>query len=368
MIKLAKPDILEEDFKLVKSVLDSGHLVQGKYVKEFEENLNNYIGCSFSKLVSSGTAALHICGMAIDVRPGDNILVSAFTYPASANAFEVMGANIDILDVCPDTYCSSYEILKKKLIKKNDYKALVIVHEFGNPIDMQDIYSLCKEYNIIVIEDAACALGSIDSSGNHVGKFSDYCCFSFHPRKAITTGEGGLVTTNSSDAYAKICSLVNHGTVQEDGKIKFKYAGLNYRMTDFQAVLGLSQLSRYNSALVKRRKLGILYQELLSDCEKVSLPNTPKGSSYQTFMVVLNDEIDRNKLIAFLRSQNIESNIGAYSISALDFYKDKYKFSDKLTPIANRLYNRGLALPLHAFMTEDDVRYVVKVFREYLCM
>ena len=367
MIKLAKPDIQESDIELVKEVLISGNLVQGKNVAQFEKDLCDYIGCSYAKLVSSGTAALHAAGMALGVTPGDKVLVSAFTYPASANVFEAMGAQVDIVDVDSKSYCTNFEILRKHLEVNSGYKAFVLVHEFGYPVETEEISKLCKSLGITLIEDAACALGSFEVNGNHVGKFSDFCCFSFHPRKAITSGEGGLVVTNSEEYHEKITSMIDHGTVRTDDGLKFKYAGLNYRMTDFQAVLGLSQLKRYDSILSQRRKLGALYSELLQNCDGLEIPETPKGSSYQTYMVVLDKDIDRKTLISYLREKNIESNIGAYNLGDLDYYQEKYNFSSVTCPNSNALFERGLALPLHGYMQSEDVNYVCETLREFLC-
>lgn len=359
LIRLASPDIRPSDLRRVVAVLRSGNLVQGATVAEFEARLSEFTGIAHCAMVSSGTAALHLALLAAGIGPGDAVLVPAFTYPATANAVEHAGARVVLCDVDPHKYVMTPDSVEAAMRAKNYDRptAIMVVHEFGYPADMVVIKKIARRHRIKLIEDAACALGT-QAGGAHAGYHSDAACFSFHPRKAITTGEGGAVISRNASFMRKVRELRNHGIRLTANGADFASAGLNYRMTEFQAALGIGQFERFDNELVRRKKLARLYLHLLRDVPRLSLPAADEGCSWQTFMVVLDHGIDRRAVIRQLADQGIQSNLGAQAINALSFYRKKYGWSPALHPVANRLYRQGLALPLHGGVSMNDVTRV----------
>lgn len=367
MIKLASPDINETDIQKAIEVIRSGNLVQGANVSEFENQLSSFTGIPLSVVVSSGTAALHLSLIALGIGSGDCVIVPAFTFPATANVVEVVGAEIILTDVDSSSYVMTPELLEETIIKNSHkkIKAVIVVHEFGYPAQIEAISEITKKYGLFLIEDAACALGTI-ADGHHVGYYSDVACFSFHPRKAITTGEGGAVITTSIELAGKIRLLRNHGIRYEDHGMDFVCAGLNYRMTDFQAALAIGQLERFKNELSKRKSLVSKYFKLLKDEKKIRLPYDHTGHSWQSFMVVLNENIDRKKIIDELLVKGIQVNLGAQAINCLSYYKNKYSYQDNEFLNSCELFKNGLVLPLYGKLNEDDIIYVFESLEEVI--
>ncbi|NEU30249.1 DegT/DnrJ/EryC1/StrS family aminotransferase [bacterium LRH843] len=350
MIKLSQPIISDEAIKAVSEVLKSGMLVQGRYVELFEKRLSDYIGAAYTVAVSSGTAALHVSLAALGISEGDAVFVPAFTFPATVNVVELQRARPILVDVEINTY-NIDPIKLEQTIK--DYKgtekpkAIIVVHEFGAPANMTEIMKIAKRYDLYVIEDAACALGT-KWNGKHVGTFGDAGCFSFHPRKAITTGEGGVVVVKDEVLFKKVSLLRNHGIERNpDGRVDFMLPGFNYRLTDFQAILGVFQLEEFDKYLKLRKEYVNKYYNRLRYQPNIRLPKRIKEHAWQTFMIILSSDIDRNQVIKKMRNSGIETNLGAQAIHLLGYYKRKYKFKNSDYPISKILYDKGLALPLH---------------------
>lgn len=367
MIKLASPDIQQDDIRRCVKVLRSGNLVQGAQVKRFENALTGFsddIGrfCA----VSSGTAALHLALKALGISKGDRVLVPDFTFPATANVVENIGAKVLFCDVDPSTYCLTPELVENVLASYNGrIKALIVVHEFGFPAPVQSICDIARKNNIHVIEDAACALGTV-ADGHHVGYYSDCACFSFHPRKAITTGEGGAVLSRDDSFIEKIRQFRNHGIKIVNNRIDFFEAGLNYRMTDFQAALALGQLERYPSEIEKRKQLAAHYLSLLSDDTCLEVPILKEGHSLQSFMVKLNSHIHRQRTIDALAEKGVQTNLGAQALHRLHYYHARYQRMDSDYPISSQLYDRGLVLPLYGKLEEKDIRTVSEELKKVI--
>lgn len=370
MLRLSVPDISQDDIDRAVEVIRSGFLVSGRNVQALEEALARYIGVKHAILVSSGTAALHIGLLAMGIGPGDAVLVPDFTFPASANTVEVVGATALLCDVEADTYNISLSALEETIAACRDahrIKAVMPVHEFGAPADLDAIYALARSRGWRVIEDAACALGTA-YKGGMLGSMGDIACFSLHPRKALTTGEGGVITTND-DAFArKARLLLNHGMDRTPEGIAFVEAGLNYRLTDFQAALGLGQLESFPQWMRIRRDLVRTYFELLGDCPGIRLPRAVPGHSWQTFMVVLDERVSRKSMIEALRARDIEANLGAYALHAQPYYANKYarQWSGQDFSCAQRLHTHGLAIPFHHGLSKDDMAYVAQSLRQVM--
>ncbi len=362
MIKLTTVIIDDSDCKAVENVLRKGFLVHGDECISFENELNNYLGSKNVLVVSSCTAALHLALIALGIGKGDAVIVPDFTFPATVNAVELTGATPLLIDVDETTYNINTKLIPdaiKNWKRKEKIKAIIPVHEFGCPADMDKINDIAEKNNLFVIEDAACALGT-KYKNKMAGTIGNIGCFSFHPRKALTTGEGGAIAVNDIELANKIKALRNHGIEQVKGKPDFILPGFNYRLTNFQAALGKNQLTKFDSWLKKRNKLQMIYREKLQNLP-LQLPANIHGHSWQTFMVVLSEKFNRNSIIKQLKDSGVETNLGAYAIHSLKFYNEKYSFCNKYFPIATKLYKQGLALPFSQNMTEEDINYVVKI-------
>ena len=367
MLKLSQPNISDAAITAVANVLRSGQLVHGEESETFERELAAYLGCREVILVSSGTAALHVALLALDIGTGDAVIVPDFTFPATANVVAMTGARIVIADVVPGTY--TLDVAQLKNIAESwqgpeRLRAVMPVHEFGCVANMKEISQIAKIHDLAVIEDAACALGaSLD--GRKAGTLGDIGCFSFHPRKTLTTGEGGAIATNNRELAARIRRLRNHGMERSEQGIRFLEPATNYRLTNFQAALGRAQLPLLDKWIQLRHDLVNSYIKALAPLvEKKWLccPLGNDGHSWQTFMIVLDESFNRNEVIAKLREQSIEANLGAQSLTSIGIY-GKSLINPIFGPL---LYEQGLALPLFERMTQADVTYVATTLTETL--
>lgn len=365
-IPLMVPDLRDEDIESVVNVLKSGMLVQGKNVEELERKTASYLGCKHAVAVSNGTATMHICLKILGIGPGDEVIVPAFSYVATANVVELVGAKPVFVDI--DQHSFNIDSRKIEALINKNTKAIIPVHEFGLAADMDAILVIAEKYSLYVIEDAACALGAKEID-RFVGTRGLFGSFSFHPRKAITSGEGGVITTND-DELARKCRIIrNHGIEILNGKMEFVDAGFNYRMTEMQAALVLSQFSRIESILETRNGLANIYYRELKNQSKLILPCIPsnKKHTFQTFHILLDQNINRDQFIDKLGVKGVGSNYGAQCIPDQVFYRNKYNLdSNKLFPNAYRAYKQGLALPLYEKLSEKDIMHVSSVVKELL--
>lgn len=369
MIKLSVPSIGDEECLAVERVLRSGQLVHGEECELFEQELAMYLGCKEVIVVSSGTAALHLALVALGIGDGDAVIVPDFTFPATVNVVELVGAHPIFVDVDVNTYNITPESIRQ-IIKDwkgpEKIRAIMPVHEFGCPADMTAIMQIAKEYDLLVVEDAACGLGAIHS-GKRVGTFGDAGCFSFHPRKAITTGEGGAIAVNDTVLAEKLRTWRNHGIQRVNGNMNFILPGFNYRLTNFQATLGRVQLKKFDSWLRTRQELQQVYRQQLRDTN-LMLPADILGHVWQTFMVVLPEHLERTDVIVKLKDKGIETNLGAQSLHCLQYYQQKYPdmCARQGKNNAERLFTHGLALPLCQDYVQDDIYLVLVALKGLL--
>lgn len=358
MLKLSCPNISEEAIAAVVHVLRSGQLVQGSECEAFEQELAEYLNCDEVVLVSSGTAALHLALIALEIGQGDAVIIPDFTFPATANVVALTGARPVVVDVDLESYTMMNSDLKKVVENwdgPEQIKAIIPVHEFGCPADIEFITSIADKNNIFVIEDAACAIGA-SYKNKKLGTWGDIGCFSFHPRKILTTGEGGAIATDNKELAIRLRRLRNHGINKTESGIFFVEPSTNYRMTDFQAALGRCQLSDLDGWIRLRSGVAKAYFELLApleSCGYLRLPKWKCGHSWQTFMVVLNQSLDRKQIIRCLFEAGVEANLGAQSMTSIGIYGDQRQVSN-----GPELYSQGLALPLFERMSMSDVRIV----------
>ena len=367
MLKLSAPHMGEEEIAAAANVLRSGNLVQGKECERFEEELASYLGIAEVVLVTSGTAALHLSLISLGIGTDDAVLVPNFSFVATTNVVKLVGARPVFIDVDK----TNYNITKESILDAiNRYdgdeklRAIIPVHNFGCPVDMTMIMKLAKQYNFTVIEDAACAIGA-EHNSSKVGVFGETGCFSFHPRKIVTTGEGGAICTNNRVLAENLRLLRNHGIDRSRRETDYVLAGYNYRMTDFQAAIGRVQLRKLSGALFKRRQLKTVYLEGLSEVESISLPQNIVGHSWQTFMITLDDNISRPEVIDYLRKNRFECSIGSQSMVSLKTYAEYFKsYMEKWNSLT--LFKQGLALPFCEQYKEEQLNQFVNLLKSYL--
>lgn len=359
MIRLTKPGIGKREIKEINKVLKSGFLVQGGNVSKFEKMIADYLKIKHAVAVSSGTAALHLSLIALGIGKDDEVIVPDFTFPATGNVVALVGARPILVDIDLKTYNIDSTKIEEKITSRT--KAIIPVHEFGQSADMEPIAGIAKKYNLYVIEDAACALGA-EYKCRKCGTMGDVGCLSFHPRKAITTGEGGMVVTNNKQIAEKVKALRNHGTVNRNGMNSFEYAGFNYRMTDFQGALGWVQMKRMDKTIERRRKLARLYDSLLENTDGLQPPFVANGNKhiYQSYVILLDEQMNRNVLIKRLKKKGIETTIGTYALHCQLFYQKNYVYKEGELKNSYRAFKQTLCLPLYAQMEQKDIREVAE--------
>lgn len=343
MIKLIKPYITFDEVQTeFREVFESGWFTKGKYVDEFREEIKKYTGAKHAYLATSATTALTMCLKLLNIKEGDEVIVSDFSFPATANVVEDVGAKTVFADVDKTTFNMIPEQLEKKITKNT--RAVIFVDALGNPSGIHKIKEICQKHNIPLIEDAACAIGSSEN-GILCGNIADLTCFSFHPRKLLTTGEGGAITTNNA-AYAKMLDVkMNHGSVVIDGKFDFVDVGFNYRLPELQAVMGIKQLRKLNQIVKERNAIKNLYVDFLTP-----LGFKPQGvannvvHNIQSLVFVVPDKVDRDGLIAKLKSNGIEAVLGTYCMSGCTYYKNKY---NDVQPNSKFLNDNTITLPCY---------------------
>ena len=360
MIRLTVPSIEEDDFQAVRRVLRSGYLVQGPEVAAFEEAIARYVGTRYAVVVANCTAALHLSLLALEIGSGDRVAVTAYSWPASANVIVLCGAEPVFVDVDSKTFNMDPESLKGKL-RRSGIKAILPVHTFGGMTEMSAINEIASSSGAAVVEDAACALGA-SLGGRMAGTWGTLGCFSFHPRKAITTGEGGVITTNDLTLANKIRTLRNHGLDPEASSPDFILPGYNLRMTEFQAAMGVSQMQKLERVIAKRREGAGRYDLLLKNTNLRTPRALPDSRHvYQSYVVLLPRDATerREEIIRALKSRGIESTIGTYHMPLTTWFRAQGRFHAGDFPNTDDVAARALTLPLFETITEGEQQEVV---------
>jgi dTDP-4-amino-4,6-dideoxygalactose transaminase len=369
-IPLAKPSFDHLEVEAVKDVLERGWVVQGPEVEGFENLIIELHKVKNCIAVSSGTAALHICYLSLGIGHGDAVFIPSFAWPSAANMAMLVGARPVFVDVLPETFNIDPCDLRKKIeqcIKNRlgNPRAVVPVHEFGLAADMDSITTVAYEFGLEIIEDAACALGA-KFNGVPVGTIGEMGTFSFHPRKAITTGEGGAIITNDDELARKCRIWRNHGQEVFAGKRDFQFPGLNYRMNEIQAAIGKVQFGKFSEILKKRKNIAESYIKNLTACPSIKLPVNSAENTWQTFMIVLDNNCDRDQIIDTMAKAGFGCSPGSVSAHCAKFYRERFGYMPADLPISAKLDVDGLALPLHSFVTDADVVGCSSVLREIL--
>ena len=366
-IPLLRPHFDDDEIEEVKKVLDSGWVSQGPKVKEFEQNAAEFLNIDHAIAVTNCTAALHLSLLAAGVGPGDEVLVADFTFPATGHSVLYCGAHPVFVDVDPGTYNIDPEMIVEKITDRT--KAIIPVHTFGQTTDMDPIMEIARENGLKVVEDAACAFGG-RYDGRMAGTIGDTGCFSFHARKGITTGEGGMVVTNDAELAERIRYLSVFGMRSawsregRDGFVipEFHDVGYNYKMSDITAAIGVAQLRKIDMIIERKRLLAERYDRALQEIEGISPPVVGERSFhiYQSYVAIVDMNIDRNELILGLKNRGIQCQIGTYSSNIQPVYERK----SVECPVSLDIFNRTIALPMYFGLEFDQVDEVVSGIRD----
>lgn len=359
----------EDDIKAVVDVLKSDYLTTGPKIAEFETAFARYVGAKYAVAIANATAALHAACYAAGIEEGDEAITTPITFAASANAVLYCGGTPVFADIDAVTYNIDPADIRKKLTNKT--KALIPVHFTGQPCDMDEIEKIAKEHNLIVIEDAAHAVGA-DYQGKPIGSISDMTIFSFHPVKHITTGEGGIITTDNEELYQKLLLFRSHGITRDKAMMLEQQGpwyyeqlalGYNYRMTDIQAALGLSQLTKVDRFVKRRREIAAMYTEAFQDTSALQVPLQQAGchSSWHLYIIQLNLEklaCDRKTVFEALQSENIGVNVHYIPVYKHPYYQQN-GYREVTCANSEKLYERIISLPIFPKMTNQDVADVI---------
>ncbi len=351
-IRLARPDVGAEEAKAVAEVLESGFLTMGPKVAEFEGELARVCGVPHAVAVSSGTAALHLAVVALGIGPGDEVVVPAYTFPATANVVALAGAHPRLVDVDPRTM--NLEVAQVAAALGPRTRAVLAVHLFGRPLDWDALRAEVPE-EIPIVEDAAGALGA-RSQGRPCGSLGALGCLSFHPRKIVTTGEGGAVTT-ADESQADAVRRMRHHGIEPRGDFEIRVPGPNYRLADILCAVGIPQVRRLDELLAARTRVAAGYAERLGGLVDLPRPDDGDVHGWQAYVVQLDR---RDEALAGLRAQGVEAQIGTHALHRLAAYRDQGPF-----PGADAAYERALALPFHTRLTDADLDRVAAALRAF---
>ena len=373
-IPYGRQNITEEDIEAVIETLKSDYLTQGPKIGEFEKTFAKYVGAKYAVAVNNATAGLHLSAISLGVNPGDKIIVTPMTFAASANCVRYCGGEVVFCDIDKDTYLIDIKKLEDRLGKapSGTYKGLILVDFAGYPLNLEAFRKLADTYGIWIIEDACHAPGGFfkDSKGRRQycgnGNWADVSVFSFHPVKHIATGEGGMVTTNSKELYDKLCLYRTHG-ITKDSKLltenhggwyyEMQELGFNYRITDFQAALGISQLKRADAGLKRRQLIARRYNEAFAKNDNIKTPFVSDDVFHAYHLYIIQVE-DRLGLYNYLREQGIYAQVHYVPLHLMPYYAQRGNKKGDF-PVVEDYYEHCLSLPIYPTLTDEEQSYVI---------
>jgi UDP-4-amino-4,6-dideoxy-N-acetyl-beta-L-altrosamine transaminase len=388
IIPYGKQNITEADIQAVVDTLQSDYLTQGPKIKEFEEAFAKYVGAKYAVAVANGTAALHLNCLALDVKEGDKVITTPITFAASANCVRYCGGEVVFSDIDPNTYLLDINKVTELLeaSPKGTYKGIIPVDFAGRAVDLEAFRKLADEYGLWIIEDSCHSPGGsfVDSIGakQHCGngEFADLAIFSFHPVKHIAAGEGGMITTNDKGLYEKLLKLRTHGITKDENfyensvafaggdtsypgwYMEMQVLGYNYRLTDFQAALGLSQLKRADEGLARRREIAKAYFNAFEGKDFIKgQSGVIDGHAYHLYVIKVEDRLG---LYNHLRANNIFAQIHYVPTHLMPYYRT-FGWKEGDMPIAEKYYNQCLSLPMFPTLTNEDQQFVIKTVRSF---
>lgn len=388
VIPYGRQNITQEDIDIVVEALKSDYLTQGPKILEFENAFAKYVGSKYAVAVANGTAALHLCTLALDVKKGQKVITTPITFAASANCVRYCDGEVIFADIDPETYLLDFDSVKNILEASpmGTYQGIIPVDFAGRAVDLEKFRKLADEYNLWIIEDSCHAPGGcfIDEKGNEQncgnGNFADLAIFSFHPVKHIASGEGGMITTNNEVLYQKLLMLRTHGIVKSNelytnsiefagGKdtyplwyMEMQELGFNYRLTDFQAALGLSQLKRADEGLQRRREIAQTYYEAFKNKSFIKgQSGVVEGHAYHLYIIEVENRLG---LYNFLRTQNIFAQIHYIPCHLMPYYRE-FGWKEGDMPKAEKYYKHCISLPMYPTLTEDEQGFVIQVILDF---
>ena len=360
MIYVAEPLIDQEEVnKVTECIMSKWISSKGIFLDEFEDKFSAFCETSYGVATSSGTTALHLALKALGISPGDEVIMPALTFVATANAVKYLGAKPVFIDSCPDTWCMDASLIPKYINSRT--KAIIAVHLYGQPCCMDEIVNSAEKYNLFLVEDAAEAHGA-EYKGRRVGSMGDIGCFSFYGNKIITTGEGGMCVTNNQEYAEKIRHLRGHA-MNNNRRYWHSEIGFNYRMTNIQAAFGVAQMSKIDQIIEAKRRNATNYNRLLKNLDGITLPveNNNVKHVYWMYSILLESCEIRDKLIDSLLGRGIETRPFFVPMNCLPYFKTNIR-----CPIAEDLSERGINLPSGANLTEEDIEFIVSNIKEAL--
>jgi len=363
---ISKPFIDQEEIDAVTKVLSSGILSIGPKQKEFEQQFIERFGVSHACAVSSGTSGLHLLLIAAGITAGDEVITSPFSFIASANVIEYVGATPVFCDVDPRTYNIDPTRIEEKITEKT--KAILVVHIFGQCADMDPILEIAKRHNLLIIEDA-CESILATYKGRYAGTFGQGGVFAFYPNKQMTTAEGGMIVTNSEETFDLCDSYKNQGRDNKNMQwLDHRYLGYNYRLSELHCALGVEQFKRLAFFIEERKKIAAWYNERLADVEGITLPYVAPENEMTWFVytVRLKDKQTRDEMIGRLKKEGVAAKAYLPSIHLFKYYQEKYGYKTGDFPISEEISNTSLALPIYIGLKEEDVEQITQVLRRLI--
>jgi UDP-4-amino-4,6-dideoxy-N-acetyl-beta-L-altrosamine transaminase len=387
-IPYGRQNITAEDIAIVVATLQSDYLTQGPMIAAFEEAFARYIGSTYAVAVANGTAALHLCTLALEVKPGQKVITTPITFAASANCVRYCGGEVVFADIDPETYLIDYTSVEKLLevAPIGTYQGIIPVDFAGRAVDLEKFKTLATKYNLWIIEDSCHSPGGYftDSKGNIQncgnGNFADLAIFSFHPVKHIASGEGGMVTTNDEKLYKKLLQLRTHGIVKSEelytNSIAFaggdshypgwymemQDLGFNYRLTDFQAALGLSQLKRADEGIIRRHEIAKTYNDSFKNKSFIKgQSGVVEGHAYHLYILEVEDRLG---LYNYLRAQNIFAQIHYIPCHLMPYYR-QFGWAEGDMPVAETYYKHCISLPMYPTLTDEEQHFVIDKIISY---
>ncbi len=380
-IPYGRQSINEDDIKAVVETLKSDYLTQGPKIKEFEEKFAEYVGAKYAVAVNNATSALHLAATVLGVGPGKKVIVTPMTFAASANCVRYCGGEVTFCDIDPETYLMDLDKLREilKSSPKGTYSGVIVVDFAGYPHNLEEFRAVCDEYGLWLIEDACHAPGAwfTDANGNRQksgnGQFADISIFSFHPVKHIATGEGGMATTNDPELYRKLCHFRTHGITKDNTLLtkndggwyyEMQDLGFNYRLTDFQAALGISQLDRADKGLERRNEIARKYDDAFAGIPSIKTPFRA-DDIFHAFHLYIIQVPDRKGLYDFLHDNGIYAQVHYVPLHLMPYYQKLGNKKGDL-PVVEEYYDHCLSLPMYPTLTDEEQQYVIDKVKEYV--
>lgn len=360
-IPLSSPDITSKEVELINQVLSTPYLSIGSKIREFEEKIAGYVGTKYAIAVNSGTSALHLCISSLDIKDGDEVITTPFSFIASANCILFERAKPVFVDIDRDNLCIDVNKIEERITGKT--KAILPIHVFGHPCRMDKILEIARNYNLAVIEDACEAIGA-EYRGKKAGSFGDCGVFAFYPNKQITTGEGGMIVTND-EKIAKLCrSMRNQGRDEKDSWLSYTRLGYNYRMPELSASLGVAQMDRIDEILEKRQRVADFYNKRLSRIDGVKIPYIASDVKMSWFIYVIRldeqkfSQGERDRIIQELGAEGIDCRNYFPPIHLQPFYVEMFGYQKGSFPVAEEISGLTIALPFYNNLAEREVDYI----------